>query len=158
MTTAIPILRCISEGIEIVIEATEGRRTISVAERKFLGGIDFNFKNWDVNKASDARPATPVKVYEMIQDATPVQIFDSLRVEKKNLCFTHDQIITFCEKHRPWLREDGHHTLFLFASDGAFFVASVFFGDYGHRVSIHQLKDIDVWNAHYHPHLVVPQW
>ena len=125
MTTATPILRCISEGTEIVIKATEGRRTIAGVNQTFFGWINSVLRSWDANKAGGARPATPVKVYEMAQNATYVQMFTSLGVEKKNLCFTHDQIITFCEDHRSWLCMDGQATFFLCEYEDTFRIARV---------------------------------
>ncbi len=152
------ILRCISEDAEIVIPATEGKRTIGDAKETFLAGIDADFKNWGANKSCGARLAIPVKVHEMAKDATFSQMFSSLGEEKTKFSFTHDQIITFCEKHRQWLRTDGYGTFFLFESESNFFVAYVRFDDHG-RLSVFVLRFeySSVWRAGRRHRLFVPQ-
>lgn len=153
-----PILRCISEGDEIVIPATEGKRTIWDAKETFPGGIDSDFKNCSATKMSSAKPDTTVKVYEMVEDATFVQMFGSLSGERKNLCFTHDQIITFCETHHEWLHLDGYATFFLFEVESNFVVARVLSDA---RDCLYVLGSLfglaDVWSAEHRPRVVVPQ-
>jgi hypothetical protein len=61
-------------------------------------------------------------------------------------------------KHFTWLRSKGGATLFLFESDGEFFVAFVDFNVLGSLgASVRQFENNNVGGAEFRPRVVVPQ-
>jgi len=152
------ILRLISQGENLVIDATDGTQTIVEARDIFRSGIDAAFKNWGTNKASEATEETPVQVYEMYkQNATLAQIFGSLSKDLDKLCFTQSQIINFCEKYSDWLRQDGHATFFMFKVNGQFLVALVYVNADGLDVLVNRLGHDRVWLGGYRRRVITPQ-
>ena len=140
------------------IAATDGKDIIPNASDVFTGYIDGDFVRWDANQPSDATLEITTTVYEMRQDVTLKQMFDSLSTDTKKLCMTQSQIIGFVKTHRQHLRTDGYATLFLFESNGKFFVASVYFlvdGRLG--VDVRRFEVDFVWRADDRVRVVVPQ-
>ncbi|MBN2093950.1 MAG: hypothetical protein JW740_01055 [Candidatus Zambryskibacteria bacterium] len=152
------ILRLISGSKEIVISATAGGRTIAEAKGIFTGGIDRDFVNWDLNTPNEARPKTPVEVHEMVEDDNFKAIFDSFNRSLDDLCFTQDQIITFIEDHKDWLRRNGYGTFFLMKKNGKFFVVYVTLdSDERPHAFVYHLSNAYLWSADYRRRVVVPQ-
>jgi len=152
------ILKLLSKGESIVIDACDGSETITDAKEVFKSYIDSNFKNWGINKPGKATEETAVAVHEMVKDATFAQIFGSLGTDLDKLCLTQHQIKNFCKKHSNWLRVGGYATFFLFKAEDQFFVArvGVLSGGLGVRVSGIE-RDAYVWGAMYAHRVVVPQ-
>lgn len=116
-------LRLIS-GEPIILGPTCGSKVIADAAGLFTAGIDKNFRDWKTDKPCAVTGETPILVYEMVRDATPRQMFDSLSPDLDSLCLTQHQIIDYVEIHRGRL-SDEHAAFFLFKSHGVFFDAFV---------------------------------
>lgn len=151
------ILKLISGGETILIDACDGTETLAQAADTFESGIDSDFKNWDANKKGGATAEIAAQVYEMAQNAMFAPMFSSLGSDLDKLCFTQHQIIVFCKKHVNWLRTDGYGTFFLFKVDGQFFVADVNVRVDGLGVLVPRLGHDRVWNAERLRRVVVPQ-
>ncbi len=153
-----PILRLISGGKRIAIRATTGQRMVSSAGDVFTLGIDSEFKNWGLDVPGEAKPETPVEVYEMVKDGDFKTIFGSLGRERDDLCLTQEQIVAFVENHKKWLRTDGYATFFLFKVGDEFFVAFVhLYGAGGPDACVNHFSGDVVWLGDYRHRFVVPQ-
>lgn len=153
---AIPSL--VSGDEQIIIGATSGAKTIASATDVFTWGIDPDFKNWGLDIPSEAKPETPIKVYEMVQDSDFKTIFGSFGRNPNALCLTQEQIISFVRDHKKWLRTGGYATFFLFKLGGEFFVAFVFLDSYERPdVDAYRFSCDVVWNAGIRHRIVVPQ-
>ncbi|MDR3559229.1 MAG: hypothetical protein P4L62_01740 [Candidatus Pacebacteria bacterium] len=151
------ILRLISIGESLVLDAADGKEILAKAKDVFAY-IDPDFKNWGADEPGSATGEMPVAVYEMTQDGTFAHIFGSLNADVYKLCFTQAQIKAFVKKHRRWLRTDGYGTFFLFRSHGEVFVADVnFISGASLRVHVYRFGYDYVWNVAYRPRVVVPQ-
>jgi len=153
-----PILRLISNGKNIVIRATSGEWTIAQATDVFLLGVDPDFTTLGLDVPGEAKPETPVEVYEMTEDGNFKTIFGSFGHELDELCLTQEQVIAFVEDHKDWFRKHGFGTFFLFKVAGKFSVADVRLGD-SIRLSIdaYRFWHDFVWGGGYHHRLVVPR-
>jgi hypothetical protein len=151
------ILKLISGGESLIIDATDGIETLADAKGLF-DSIDPNFKNWGADERGNATVETPVGVYEMANNATFVQMFGELSLDAGDLCLTQDQIKNFARKYRGWLRTGGYATFFLLESRGQFFVADVLVDSGG---TLHAVVDrfgcSDDWCADVRHRVVVPQ-
>ncbi len=142
----------------LTVGATDGTEIIPNASDVFTGYIDGDFVSWGANQPSDATPEITTTVYEMREDATYKQMFDSLSTDTKKLCMTQSQIITFVKTHRQHLRTDGYATLFLFESNKKLFVAYVLFGGHGLLgVYVRRFEGVSAWGADRRHRVVVPQ-
>jgi hypothetical protein len=153
-----PFLRLISGNESLIIKALTGKLTIAEAKKTFKSYIDLDFKNWNLNKAGQKTGQIPkTDVYELVADATFVQMFGSLSDNLDKLVMSQSQIIEFCEKYPTWLRQDGYATFFLIKEDGKYFVVSVRVGGVGLSVDVDRFEDDYVWGAERRRRLVVPQ-
>ena len=144
-------LKCLFAGR---MPEIDGEETLAQAKDVFAAGIYGAVKR----SACKATPKIKMVVYEMIKDGTLAQIFGGIGDDLNNLCLTQPQIIQFVVKHRNRLRTDGYGTLFLFKVSDEFFVAFVYFGDYGRlRVHADRFSSDGVWNAERRHRIVVPQ-
>ena len=151
------ILRLLSGSAVIIIASCDGTKTLAQAKKTFPSGIDFDFKNWKLDKQGLATEETSVQVYELAKDASFAQMFGSQGADLDKLCLTQHQIKTFCEEYPNWLRTDGHGTFFLFKEDEQFFVARVNVDSDGLYVFVNQFGDGYAWGADYALRVVVPQ-
>ena len=153
-----PILRCISEGENLVIPATDGKALISEAKDVFKVWIDPDFLRLDANEPSNPTPEAVPRVYEMERDTTFEQMFDSVCKDKDKICWTQSQIIGFVQKYPNWLHPEGWATFFPFKSKRNFFVASVYWYDPARLdVNVRQREDDKVWDAGHRYRVVLPQ-
>ncbi len=151
-------LRLISGGHELVIDETDGTETLSDATDVFDGGIDPDFRNWQVDEPGKPTPAIKAEVFEMESDGTFPQVFGSLSSDLDRLCFTPAQIRGFARKHRDWLQTDGYATFFLYKSHGHFFVAIARFSADGRLgVRVNRFGSDNVWDAENRLRVVVPK-
>lgn len=151
------ILRLISDGKQIV-GTTTGARTIASVSDVFTWDIDPDFKNWGLDVPGEAKPETPVQVYEMVADGDYKAIYGSLGQNLDKLCFTQEQIIAFVRDHKNWLRKGGWATFFLFKVAGEFFVARVYLDAVERPSALASRFSFDfVWDADYRHHIVLPQ-
>ena len=153
-----PILRCISEGENLVIPATDGKALISEAKDVFKVWIDPDFLRLDANEPSNPTPEAVPRVYEMECDTTFEHMFDSVCKDKDKICWTQSQIIGFVQKYLNWLHPEGWATFFPFKSKGNFFVAYVCWRDpAGLYVFVRRRGYGLVWNAEDRYRVVLPQ-
>ena len=154
-----PILRCISEGENLVIPATDGKALISEEKDVFKVWIDPDFLRLDANEPSNPTPEAVPRVYEMERDTTFEHMFDSVCKDKDKICWTQSQIIGFVQKYPNWLHPEGWATFFPFKSKGNFFVASVRWHDPARLdVYVSLLREYDgVWIAEFRNRVVLPQ-
>lgn len=152
-----PYLRLISGDEDLIIDPCDGTELLADANDVFAY-IDSDFKNWGVDEKGETTKETPARVYEMTQDGTFAQLFGSLNVDVRKLCFTQAQIKGFVKKHRKWLRSDGYATFFFFESHNELFVAYVYFYSDGKlEVRVRRFERLLVWSAGDRHRLVVPQ-
>lgn len=151
------VLKLISAGTSIKIDAVDGSGTLSKAKEVFVW-IDPDFVGYGADEPGLATKETPVAVYEIAKNSTFAQMFRSLSSNLNKLCLTQAQIKNFAEKHHNWLRTCGYGTFFLFKSNNNFFVAGVGVRSGGEFVvrAVRFEKD-DVWSAEGKYRLIVPQ-
>lgn len=142
----------------ISIGSTDGTRTIAQAKDVFIGHLDSDFANWGLDVPAAPTQATKVEAYELVEDGTFQDIYESLNRPFEALCLTQHQIIEFCVKHKDKLCQSGHGTFFLFQVEGKFFVASVSVYSDGHLLMyVRSFSSACVWNAEFHRRFVLPQ-
>lgn len=151
------ILKLLSGGKKILLDACDGKEIITNAKDVFLSGIHGDLKNWNTNKLGIATKETEVRVHEMLQNANFAQMFGFLETDLDKLCLTQAQIINFCKKHFSWLRKRGQGTFFLFKVEDQFLVAYVRVCSDVLRMNVYKFMYDIVWNAMYEHRLVVPQ-
>lgn len=152
------ILRLISGDENLVLPETDGKVTIAQSKEVFTGHLDSDFKNWGTDVSVDASGKMPVSVYEMEQDATFNQMFNSLSSDLDKLVIPQDKIVEFVKNYRNWLRTDGYATFFLFRVNGEYFVARVDFSARARlEVDVDRFEDDLVWDAASRLRVVTPQ-
>lgn len=151
------ILRLISGGEKLMIEALDGKAYISDAKEIFKSFIDSDFKNWGLNQSGPATAETLLDVSEMTSDGTFIQIFTGISSDLEKLVMTQAQIIRFCEKHPTWLRQEGYATFFLTKVNGEYFVVRVYVYSDGLLVRVFRLESGHVWFGECPLRVVVPQ-
>jgi hypothetical protein len=148
------MLKLISGGEKIMIEALDGKATITDAKKTFVY-IDSDFKGWGLNKKGEATKETPIQPYELVQDANFAKIFSSF-ANLDEACFTQAQIIRFCEKYPRQLRQEGYGNFFLLKMDGEYFVALVDVHSDGLKADVGRFDIDDVWSAECRHRVFVP--
>lgn len=144
------------EGLEL--DETDGKETIAQAKNVFLGWIDPDFKNWNMDVPSLATKRTKVTVHELTKDGNYAQIFGGISDDLNKLVMTQPQVIQFVQKHCKWLRTEGYGTLFLLKVGDESFVARVYWRSDEHlRVHVYRCSSGIVWGAEYRHRIVVPQ-
>lgn len=151
------ILRLLSKGESLLIDAVNGKETLAQAKDVFLSSIDSDLKKLGTDQPGAATEETPVQVYEMAQDATFAQMFGSLGADLDKLCLTQHQIKNFCKELPNWLRSDGHATFFLFKVEDQYFVADVYVYGAGLSVRVYDFEFDYVRLALNLHRVVVPQ-
>ncbi|MBA4320422.1 MAG: hypothetical protein C0412_18650 [Flavobacterium sp.] len=150
-------LKLISDGKKVILASTDGKETITNAQKIFPSGIDSDFKNWNLDVPSASTEETKIQVFEIIKDGTFKDIFGSFGENLDRLCLSQAQIISFVKDHSKWLRKDGYKTFFLFKMSGEYFVARVDLRFAGLNVYVHRFSYDNVWPAENRPRIVVPQ-
>lgn len=150
-------LGLISGGEPLILDAVDGTEILVDAKDVFTR-IDGDFEHWGANEKEPATGKTPIVVYEMNRDATFVQMFSELGVDRGKLCLTQHQIKNFVKKFPGWLCKDGHMTFFPLKSKDNFFVVGVSSCfDGGLSVYVGHFMSLTVCGATYRPRVVVPQ-
>lgn len=157
--------RPISDGHDLVLPATDGKRTITQARDLFAVGIDPNFHNWGLNTPCAATLATPVAVEEQVKEGTFTfaVIYGGFERSLRELSFTTGQFVAFVETFREWLSPEGWATFFLLrkevlGKDDEFFVARVLRNDVGRLfANVRRLARGLVWGVEYRDRVVLPQ-
>lgn len=151
------ILRLISRGESLILDAENGKETLANAKDLFVY-IDSDFKNYGANESGLATNETATQVYEVVKDANFSEIFGSLNTDVSKLCLTQAQIKQFVKRYRSWLRIDGYGTFFPFNNNNQFFVAYVRgHSDGALKVDVLRFGDSHVWYAVNRHRVVVPQ-
>lgn len=165
------ILRPISDGRKIMIEALDGEAQISDAKNIFKAFIHENFKNWGLDQPGPATAETLCDVSEITSSATAAQIFTSITSNLDRLVMTQAQIIRFCEKYPTWFDREGSATLFLTKVNGEYFMVDVskYVGcvvdasdlsasSDGLGVNVYSLDDIGAWGGDRRHRVVYPRF
>ncbi|MCB9809184.1 hypothetical protein H6776_02170 [Candidatus Nomurabacteria bacterium] len=159
-----PYLRLISGGETVTISACKGGKNANIyhAKKTFPGYIDPDFNNYGINLPQPTTEKIDVDVYEMYnKDADFRTLFGSLGSDLKSCAFeSQEQIETFCQENKQWLRTGGYGTFFLFTEkvngEEKFFVAGVYFRSGELGVVVRHLSDDNVENASGAHRIVVP--
>jgi len=156
-TATAEILRRPSEDETINLAACDGSKTISASKAIFTRYIDPDLLRWGADDPTDDTPAGPVQVYELAENATFQEIFESLSDDLDSLCLTGAQIHEFCQTHRDKLKGEEYSIFFLKKSRGKLFVVrvSVYVGALGVRVT--PFASNRVWNCRCRHRVVVPK-
>lgn len=148
------ITRLLSNNEEILIEACDGKKTISLSEEIFDLCIDCNFYKSEHSQPEKSTKSVQVNVFEVIKNSTLMQIFGSLNnhhdhdFDMDQLCLTQHQVSSFCKKQRGWLRKDTYGTLFLTKVGFNYYVLHVIFLGGGLAIHRHHLGDSTIkWNG-----------
>jgi hypothetical protein len=152
-----PILRFISGGEKLMIEALDGSSYIYDDKIVFKSYIDGDFKNWGLNWPSPVTTETLVDVSEMVNNGTFIQIFNEITNNLDKIVMTQAQIIRFWEKYPSWLREDGCSTFFLTKVKAKYFVVRVRVSSHGMAVFVNWLKNDSIWKGNGRHRVVSPQ-
>jgi hypothetical protein len=161
------ILKLLSAGEEIMLEANDGKSKIYGNNKTFKTFISENFKNYGLNENSRATTETLADIYEIVKDAKFAEIFTSLNCGLDKLVMTQSQIVRFCEKHSNWVHQEGCNTFFLIKKDenlpttdgnlDNLFVVSVGVYAVGLRVHVDRFGRDCVWLAGSRLRVVLPQ-
>lgn len=144
------IKRLLSKNKIILIEACDGTKTIASSQEVFDICIDHNFYDPEMNQPGKSTEDTQVDVFEVVEDSTLMQIFESFDdyqihdFDMDQLCLTQHQISCFCEKHKNWLRSDTCGTLFLTKVGFDYLVSHVISLGGGLAIHRHHLNDFVV--------------
>ena len=153
------ILKLISAGEKIMVEASNGKAIVIKAERTFKSYIEPKFTSFKLNEKSMATPETLLNVYEMVNPGTFAKMFTELNSDLDKLVMTQAQVICFCEKYSIWLSLKEHPTFFLIEANGEYFVACVYVYQTGLRVYVLNYEYDHCWfcSDDYHFRAIVPQ-
>lgn len=171
-----PYFRLISGGETVTISACKGGKKANIyhAKKTFPGYIDPGFNNYGINLPQPATEETEVLVYEIYKNRVDFKtLFGSLcpdlvkkysytglpdvdinevktSLKQNNILFeSQEQIETFCQENKQWLRTDSYGIFFLFIEEvngeEKFFVAYVHFDSGGLEVRVYPLSYGLVW-------------
>lgn len=107
------IVKLISAGKKLMIEALDGKAAIVDAKQTFSSLIDFNFANLRPDLFNFGTSEILVDVCEMNEKGSFLKIFTSINPDLDEIVMTQAQIIRFCEKYPTWLSQHGRSTFFL---------------------------------------------
>ncbi len=128
---------------------------ISEAKEVFSGWIDSDFKEYGLNKATGSSHAMLMDIYDLTENGTFKDIFESFNIPLDSLVVSQGQVIEFAKTLE---KDDKHDYFFLLKQDGEFFVANVYFGGGGRlMVGVYRFSLGDVWDAGCRRRVVVPQ-
>lgn len=133
------ILRLISHGQTVVVEACNGSETIADSQGVF-STIDKSFRNLKINKSEPASKKTNLQVYELIKDASFDEVFYALGKDFDELCLTQHQIKKFCGFNDEWILFDGTITTFFFKAAELYFAAYVSENEKGLQINHQKLQ------------------
>ncbi len=153
------VIKLISLGKHVVIDATNGTETLASANDVF-NYIDPAFKNLGGEQSEKETPEMTVDVYEQIKDATYPEIFGSVDQNLNHLVLTTSQIKSFIVNRAKDYLLEAEWTCFrfLFKVGNEFFIADVRVLSDGNRdVRVTRFLDGSVRHAEYRHRVVVPQ-
>lgn len=147
------VLRKLFPDETIVLEATDGTKTIASSKAIFKKWLDPHFTDMNVLQAPTGE--TALEIYEMTEDADFRKMFKSLSNDLSRLYLTQHQIADYCLIHKDRLDSDWA-TFFLFKEEGEEFVAFVSSFLDGVRIHLLRLDFRFVWFGSGRHRLVVP--
>jgi hypothetical protein len=106
-------LRLISDDEKLILPLSSGSRYIANEKNVFKSFIDSDFVQWGLNKPSYVTKETKFTIYEVTQDASLLQMYESLPGRWDQKIFTQNQIIDYCERFKEYLSGDFAETFFL---------------------------------------------
>ncbi len=140
---------------KLIIKAMpSGYTNIFRSRNVFRNSIDPDFKNLDLDVIQKASSETEVKVYELIEDASFLEMFDSIGRELDKLCFTQKQIIYFCKN--CFFSKYGKEVFFLFKENKNYYIANVRLTFNGLCVEVLDLYHNYRWDSDESPYLLIP--
>jgi hypothetical protein len=149
--------RLISADEDIVIDQTNGRGLLSVANDLFVS-IDRQFKDPKVNEFGMDTDETCLDVYEIVRPANLLQLFSSISEDVRMLYLTQSQIRAFLSEYSNWLNVSPYPTFFLFKSSNVGYVAQVnVLNDKKLSLRLNELDSEFIWNLKKCPRVVVPR-
>ena len=144
-----------------ILEATDGKRIIADASDVF-GKISPSFRLLATHVGlGESTTEVPFEVYGIVKEATFTEMFCSVNLDLRKLCFTQAQIIDFVVHHTMWMNYD---VFMLFESNWEIFVAHLVrfpgadFADRNHAV-LHNVGKWESWGyfSDENRRLVVPR-
>lgn len=161
------ITRQISDDNTLIIKALAGQQNIATAQEVFKSWIDPDFQKRGIDNRGVATPKTPVRVYEMTQSGTLMQIFSGFPGTWSQKVLSQNQVNEFCKNYSNWLSEEWA-TLFLIKIDEGrpinvsrpqdnLVVVRVRVISGGLSVRMFRLEFDGVWDSSFPPRVVVPQ-
>jgi hypothetical protein len=119
------ILYPITKFGRLRINATHGKKRIFNSKKVFRS-IDSDFEMFRM--PSMATKEIFVKIYDVIKDATFLEIFESLECNLDQLCMTEHQILNFVHNHKQCLANKiMSATFFLMKYNEEYYVVSVYY-------------------------------
>ncbi len=156
-------LTLLPEVSGFTIGALEGKRTLHNSVRVFKGGIDDDFKRWDLNKPGLATGPTAIAVYEIAANGNFPEIFSAFRIPLKSLRFSQDQIVEICDLYALKLVGAYRGNFFLFSKDASYADTNLFVAEAeGHRDGLfagvfHLNTPNLIWHAQCRNRLFIPK-
>lgn len=149
-------LKSISKGKKIIIDPTDGKKTISRAKKIFTGGIDLYFDRWGLNVPNTPTKRTEIQIYKTVEEGAIKDLFSNFGKNHDCLCLKQSQIVRFCERY-PDLISDGSGLFFLFNTNLKLFVAQVY-QDYNNLYArVHHFLHERVWYPEDRLRIIVPR-
>ncbi|OGY91416.1 MAG: hypothetical protein A3H70_00115 [Candidatus Komeilibacteria bacterium RIFCSPLOWO2_02_FULL_48_11] len=157
LTFGQPVLRLISGGETLTIEATDGYKTIQQATDVFTYiNMDCNH---DFDEVNDPTPKIQVDIYNLEKDGVGFRDILGEDADFDKVYFTQGQVVSFVQKYkkRTWMGRYRYSLNFPFKSKGIRFLQEVYV--FGEMVNTaHHLFDNRQKMVHLHPILfVLPQ-
>jgi hypothetical protein len=161
------ILRLISGDHDLKLKGSDGSRLICQATDVFKFIDDRNHQA-GISHPGIASPEMTPEVYQLLRDATFMDIFTSLPGSWDQKWIPEDKVVEFCKKYPHWLRQKHLSTFFLIKreqdkpinqekpSDNLLIVC-VRVNDYGLGVNFLFLDNPFMWRGKELRHVVIPQ-
>jgi hypothetical protein len=150
-------LKCISKGKKIILDPTDGKKTISRAKKIFTGSIGLYFDRWGLDVPDAPTEQTEVQIYKTIEEGTFKDLFSNFGKDHSCFCLKQSQIVQFCERHLDWLN-GGSGLFFLFNTNLNFFVAQAY-QDHGNLYAdVHHLLHERIWHPDERLRIIVPRF
>lgn len=120
------ILKLISSGDVLKIQALDGHRNIKSSENIFRH-VFSDFLDLYSDESAEKTNETEVLVYELARDADVYKMFDSFNKDFGQLCLTQDQILEFIDKYKEYKIPLDKHVIyhFLFKASGKVFYSQI---------------------------------
>jgi len=153
----------------VVIKSLSGRSLIADANQVFDSYISPNFVDLKFNLPGVATPQTFLQLHDMIDNGSPLDVFNCLPGLWSQKWLSQNQVIDFCKTWPGWLTRKECSNLFLCKKDESklidekrpyanlFIVRIEVFPD-GLFAGVHRiLEDYKAWNDEYRHRIISPK-